>query len=724
MGSDDEDDTVDLARYWRALKRRWPLVLKTFLTVLALGVVWTAIQKPVYQSTPATILVSDGGGGGGGAGQFAGFFGAPATSRSLGQQMVIIRSPGVQSGALALLKPDEKKQIEAFSRSDIAPQPGAEAIDVQVQASSPQAAAAFANAISHAYLTQSKQQATAQVNDRTRDVSAKLVLAQRDLDRTSDRIRRFNQRERIGNLETEGPAIAAQVAQAQAEARANDTQRASDQRSLQVVNEEVQRLAPFIPQAIVPTADSEELKKRIIALGIERTDKRRQYTEGSRVIRDIDAQLANLRAQLKATRQTQPGGLVPNPLRQTALQKQSDLIAQIQASKTRAVQLQLAVKEAQAAKALLPGQTYSLGQLQDQQTMARQLVTTLAQQYQTLRVQEIGRATTARVINPALPGPMIAPRRTFNIIASALLGLILGAMLALLADRRDDRVHAGEDAEDAAHLPILAHVPLVERGGAALLVSNAGGATQNAALVESFRMLRANIAFAGLDEPPRVVAVTSSRAGEGKSTCALNLATVMALAGKSVLLVDCDLRRPGVHAMLGAGNEVGLSSVAAGMAPFESAIQTTPVPGLRVLTSGPIPPNAPELLDSRGGRAALVAASQSADFVVLDCPPALGLADAHLVAALAEATLLVVECEVTTKRDIARVTRSLNGAGARLLGIVLNKTPATRGENEGYFQLPTLSGTSGLLVPTSSSAGATNGSTPENAAPSAQRGRE
>ena len=706
MGGDDEDDTVDLGRYWRALKRRWPLALKTFLTVLALGVVWTALQKPVYQSSPATILVSDGSGSaGGGAGQFTGLFGGGATSRSLGQQMIIIRSPGVQSSALSLLKPDEKQQIEEFSRPDIAPEPGAEAIDVQVQARTPEAAAAFANAICHAYLEQSKEQATAQVNDRTRDVSAKLVLAQRDLNRASDRIRHFNEQHQIGNLETEGPAIAAQVAQAQADVRANDTQLASDERSLQVVNEQIKSLPPLISQSIVPTASAEELQKRIIALGIERTDKRRQYTEESRTIRDIDTQIANLRAQLKVTQQTQPGALVPNPVRQTALQKQSDLITQIQASKTRAVELRRAVALAQAAKAQLPGRTYSLGQLQDQEAMARQLVKTLADQYQTLRVQEIGRVTTARVINPALPGPMIAPRRTFNIVASALLGLILGAMLALLADRLDDRVHAGEDAEDAAHLPILAHVPLVERGGAALLVSNGGGATQNPALVESFRMLRANIAFAGLDEPPRVVAITSSRAGEGKSTCALNLATVMALSGKSVLLVDCDLRRPGVHAMLGASNEIGLSSVAAGMASLESAVQNTPVAGLRVLTSGPIPPNAPELLDSRGGREALRAASEMAEFVVLDCPPALGLADAHLVAALADATLLVVECEVTTKRDLARVTRSLNGAGARLLGIVFNKTPVTRGENEGYFQLPTLNGASGLLVSSPSHAG-------------------
>ncbi len=703
MGSDDDEDTVDLSRYWRALKRRWPLALKTFLAVLALGIVWTALQKPVYQST-AQIMVDTpaSGGGGGGSSELSQLLGGVSTSRSLGQQMVIIRSPEVQKGAFKRLKAPEQEEIKRFSRSDIAPEPGAETINVQAQAHTPAAAAALANAISNEYIDQSQWQARDQVHARTRQLLVNLVEARKQRDQAGDKVRRFQQRFKTVDLPSEIQAVIARVTQAQAEASANDTQRRSDERRLQGVEDQLRLVPNYTPNSIVPPPAVEALRKRLIDLNIELADKSLQYTPTSRTIRDLKTQVRTLEKQLSATKQQQFGALGVNPQYQSLIQQKSDLENSILASQAKASALKEAVARSQSERNKVPDLAFQLNVLQSNQAIAKATFETLTQQYQTLKDQEEMRTSNARVSTPADPtaSPMIAPRRTFNIIASAFLGMLLGSALALLLDRLDDRVHGAEDAEGAAHLPILAHVPLVERGGAALLLSGAGGATQNPALVESFRMLRANIAFAGLDEPPRVVAVTSSRAGEGKSTCALNLATVVALSGKSVLLVDCDLRRPTIHALLGLPNEAGLTSVAAGMSPFALAVQTTRVPGLRVLTSGPIPPNAPELFDSRGGRAALLEASQNAEFVVLDCPPSLGLADAHLVAALADATLLVVECEVTQKREVARASRSLSQAGARLLGLVLNKTPFSRGENADYFQLPHLNGASGLSVST------------------------
>jgi len=712
MGSDDDDETVDLSRYWRALKRRRGLVLKTFLSVLALGVVWTALQKPIYQSTAQILVdVPASGGGSGGGNELSQLLGGVSTSRSLGQQMVIIRSPGVQKGVFKRLKAPEQEEIKRFSRTDIAPEPGAEAINVQAQAHTAVAAAALAQAISDEYIDQSKQQARNQVGERTRQLLINLVQARRERDETSDKVRRFQQRYKTNDLPSETTALIAQVTQAQADARANDTQRRSDERRLQGVESQLRTVPNYTPGSIVPTPAVEALKSRLIELNIELVNKSREYTPASRTIRDLKAQVQALQNQLSTTKQQQFGALNINPQHQNLLQQKSDLENSILASQAKASALKDAVAQSQAERDRVPDLAFRLGVLKSDQQIAQSAFETLTQQYQTLHVQEIARTSNAHVITPADPdaSPMIAPRRTFNIIASALLGLLLGAALALLFDRFDDRVRSTDEAVEAAHLPVLAHVPLVEGGGAALLLSGAGGASQNPALVESFRMLRANIAFAGLDEPPRVIAITSSRAGEGKSTSALNLATIMALSGKSVLLVDCDLRRPEVHALLGLPNEVGLTTVAAGMSSLDSAIQTTRVPGLRVLTSGPIPPNAPELFGSRGGRAALLAAGQKAEFVVLDCPPTLGLADAHLVSHLADATLLVVACESTNKREVARSGRSLAQAGGRLLGLVLNKMPVTRGENDDYFQLPSLqngaSGRDGALGRGGSSSG-------------------
>lgn len=687
MGESDEDDTVDLSRYWRALRRRWPLVLLFFGATLLLGALWTARQKPVYQSTATLIVSTPSGGGGAGAG-LAGLLGGPTTSASLGQQMLIIRSAGVTEGALGRLSPTQRAQLDEFSRTDLAPEPGADAIYVQVQAHDGALAAKFANIICHVYIAVQNEQNAQQVSQRTRDISAKLTLAKADLDRASKAVQAFEEKRGIANLENETISVTTQVAGAEAALRDNEDTRAANERALQNVNEQLRIEPDYLPSAIVPTAASEALKARIIELRTERIKALREYTPTSRIIRDLDRQIADLNAQLKATAPTQPGSLAPNPVRQNLLSQRSNLQNQIAASQKRSVSLRNDIAQAKASKSLLPGRAYNLGRLTDDQTLARTLVGQLQGQLQTLGLQETSKGTIATIIAPAeAPTSPISPRKGFNLVASGLLGLLLGTALALLLDRLDDRVHAGEDAELAAHLPILAHVPLVARGET-LLVSNGSGsgAHPNAALVESFRMLRANIAFAGLDEPPRSVAITSCRQGEGKSTCALNLAIIVALAGKSVLLVDCDLRRPEVHTLLGLPNEAGLTTVAAGRTPLESAVQNTAIPGLRVLTSGPIPLNAPELFESRGGRAALKAAMRAAEFVVMDCPPALGLADAHAVAALCEATLLVVACDGTNKRGVARAGRSLAGAGARMLGLIFNKTPTRRGDNDDYFQ--------------------------------------
>jgi len=691
MGSEDEDETVDLSRYWRALRRRWPLVLACFGAMLLLGALWTALQKPVYQSR-ATLLVITPGAANSNTG-IAQFFGGSATSASLGQQMLIISSPGVLRGALLRVSPSQRANLKAFMRPDIAPEPGADAIYVQVQAHDAKLAAVFANAICAEYIHAQNRQNDEQVNQRTSGIKEKLKGANADLDRKSKRVQGFQESRNLADFGAETNAVTTRLAQTRIAASDNDNQRASDEKSLQSVNEQLRSQPEFLPNSIVPSSEAETIKTRIRALKNDLATASGEYTPTSRTIRELNRQISELTAQLNAIPAKQFGSQAPNPLRQNLLQRRSDLQVSIRASLTRAEQLQNDIREAKASKSLLPGRAYNLGRLLDDQSQARSLVTTLQQQLQNLSVQEIARGTTASVISPAEAAPApISPRKGFNLAASGLLGLLLGTALALLLDRLDDRVHAGEDAEVAAHLPILAHVPLVARGATLLVGQGSGtGARPHPSLVESFRMLRANIAFAGLDEPPRSVAITSCRQGEGKSTSALNLATVVGLSGKSVLLIDCDLRRPEIHSLLGLSNEAGLTTVAAGRTSLESAIQSTGVAGLRVLTSGPIPSNAPELFESRGGRAALSAAMRLADFVVMDCPPALGLADAHAVAALCDATLLVVACEGTNKRQVARACRSLSGAGGRLLGLIFNKTPARRGDNDGYFQSPAFS---------------------------------
>jgi uncharacterized protein involved in exopolysaccharide biosynthesis len=200
---DEDDDTVDLGQYLRALMRRRWLILGIVSSAVALGAFLTALQKPVYQSA-ATILVSTPGGGGGGgfggANQLAGFLGGQMTSRSLGQQMAIINSSNVQLGALKRLPAEAKATIQKFAQPEIEPIREADAIAVKVKSHQPAAAAAYANAICDEYIAQSQQQNSAQVKDATRYVQNQLELVKKPFARSqrcTSRLSRAQQHNRF-----------------------------------------------------------------------------------------------------------------------------------------------------------------------------------------------------------------------------------------------------------------------------------------------------------------------------------------------------------------------------------------------------------------------------------------------------------------------------------------------------------------------------------------------
>jgi non-specific protein-tyrosine kinase len=179
------------------------------------------------------------------------------------------------------------------------------------------------------------------------------------------------------------------------------------------------------------------------------------------------------------------------------------------------------------------------------------------------------------------------------------------------------------------------------------------------------------VQLSSLDKPIRSLLVTSAGPDEGKSTTLANLAVTFAQAGNRTLLVDCDLRRPALHALFGAANDPGLTSMllAEGAVP---PIARTPVDGLELLPSGPLPPNPSEILSSRRFQSLLEALKTSADLLLFDSPPALAVSDAALLSRLVDAVLVVVSAGKTKRDHAARVRQLMDRSGARVLGVVLN----------------------------------------------------
>jgi non-specific protein-tyrosine kinase len=196
-------------------------------------------------------------------------------------------------------------------------------------------------------------------------------------------------------------------------------------------------------------------------------------------------------------------------------------------------------------------------------------------------------------------------------------------------------------------------------------------ANPRSAVAEAYRTLRTNIQLSSLDQPLRTLLVASAGPDEGKSTTLANLAVAFAQAGRRTILVDSDLRRPSLHTLLGSPNDRGLTTMLL-QDDAPAPLIEMPVEGLRLLPSGPVPPNPSELLASRRLEQAIARLTDDADLVLFDSPPALAVSDAAVLSRRVDGVLLVVSAGRTRREHAARARQVLERAGARLLGVVLN----------------------------------------------------
>ncbi len=296
----------------------------------------------------------------------------------------------------------------------------------------------------------------------------------------------------------------------------------------------------------------------------------------------------------------------------------------------------------------------------------------------------------AQVVSRALmPEEPIRPRPVRNALLGLGVGLVLGIALAFLFEHLDDSIKTKEDFERVARdTPVLGIIPAVAgwKRGETFVVSQAEPSSPAA---EAYRTLRTSIEFIGVNRPLKLLQITSPSASEGKSTTTANLAVALARAGKQVVVVSCDLRRPRLHDFFGVSNTVGFTSVLLGEVSLSEAIQEVPnEPRLRVLASGPLPPNPSELLSAPRTDEVLSVLRNHVDVVIVDCPPVLPVTDAAVVSSKVDATLLVVTAGTTARKQLSRTLEILRQVDAPLIGAVLNgvSTELAYGYSEYYYR--------------------------------------
>ncbi|WP_235525326.1 MULTISPECIES: GumC family protein [unclassified Sphingomonas] len=315
----------------------------------------------------------------------------------------------------------------------------------------------------------------------------------------------------------------------------------------------------------------------------------------------------------------------------------------------------------------------------------RQLYDALLQRYKEIGVAGGVGVNNISVVDEAeLPIRPSSPRPLLNLATALLVGLALGAIVAVIIEQVDDRLRNPADITALLDIPLFGTIPKLRDGNAHEALRD-----PKSVLSEAYLSLQTSLAFSTSHGVPKTLSVTSSRPAEGKSTTSDALARALARSGRRVLLIDGDMRSPSVHHLFDAENRVGLSNYLSGDDRIETLWRPTDVAGLWIMTAGPKPPSAAELLTGNRLGELLSKLGTSFDHIVVDAPPVMGLADAPLIGSATEGTVFVVDMQAT-RRTIARVALDrLLTSQTHVLGAVLTKydqrgTAASYGYDYSY----------------------------------------
>lgn len=300
-----------------------------------------------------------------------------------------------------------------------------------------------------------------------------------------------------------------------------------------------------------------------------------------------------------------------------------------------------------------------------------------------------------------VPGSPIGPDRSRWILLSVVASLVCGLGLAFGREFLDQTIKSIEDVGRVVQLPSLGVIPALGAGQKRsvrkrLAAANNGAGPASAELItsldakssaaEAYRQLRTSVLLSSAGHPSRLLLVTSSQPREGKTTTAVNTAISLAQTGASVLIIDCDMRKPRVHHALNAENVVGVSLYLSGQNEDISQLtQKHQIPNLWVMPCGPIPPNPAELLGSDQMRKLLSTVVEHFDHVVIDTPPVIAFADAVILSTMVDGVILVVRGGYTNRTVIARSRQILGEVGAKIYGVVLNDADMKASESYYYY---------------------------------------
>lgn len=357
--------------------------------------------------------------------------------------------------------------------------------------------------------------------------------------------------------------------------------------------------------------------------------------------------------------------------RQEALEDQRAIERSVQ---TASAQLTEVTQELEAAQEA--GDEALAATLDTQRNVLTARLGVLQQRLDDVQSQAVGQGGGEVIEEASVPGAPVSPDHKRNGGLGFILGVVAGTALAFVRERLDDRFRGRADVEAAIGAPVLGTIPRYQRPRGVDGPGVISAADPHSAAAEAYRALRTNVEFVALQRDVKSIVVTSPSAEEGKSATSSNLGVVLAQAGRRVVIVSADLRRPTLGRYFGITDQQddeGLSAYLAGVKhEVLDVIRDPGIPNVRVVPSGAIPPNPAELLSSPRLGALVRALEQIADFVIVDSPPVLAVADAAVIANQAGGALLVVDASKTHRSATVHSKQELERTGGAVIGCALN----------------------------------------------------
>lgn len=677
---------VDLLRYWRVLVRRRATFLGVLGGFLVLVIVGTLLQPKSYTTQVRLIAGNTGS---------QNLQDGRASSLPL---LNVLMSGGIQTPeTLAELlheTPVSQSVIDnlklgmtpeqLLSRVTIKPVTNTSILGVSVTWPDREMSAQIANEFASVAVERERTLIAGQATSAIGFLREQMPIAQERLRAAQNALSEYQRKNGIADLASQTTAAVAAAATLDAKESGADLEKKQAQAELENYTGQLARTPQFVagPQTDSMNPVVSTLNAEIAATRVQLNNARANYTEAHPVVRALQEQLASQQAELaKQPRSVvSQTGTLPNPLFQQLTQQASMARARIAAATSQLATIAQQRKAQQPLLQGLPETTKRVTDLRRDAQSAESVFLSLQKKYQEAVVAQTTAPSDITITQAADPrNAAKAPNIPLNLAIGLLIGLILALTATFGLEFFDDRYRNEEDIKDRIGLPVLATIPKLA------LAADKSRELVESMTVEAFFQLVTSLRYSS-DNPPHVIAVTSPKQGDGKSTVALNTAISMASLNARVLVIDADLRRPTIHQKLGLKNDVGLSDVLVGMVPFAEVLRPSGHPGVWIVTSGVRPPNPVALLQGESFDRVLAQARERFDFVILDSPALESIIDGVVLAMKSDGAVLVVSATGTDSRSTRIAIEKLRSVSSiNMLGVVLNQARAEDGQYSDYY---------------------------------------